>query len=107
MKNYNSLNDKKYDIPKYKVGDKVKIKSIDWYKSLYRTEYLNGKYALYYHGTGCLRFNEPMTKYCGKICEVVEVKPSITIGPTDYTEYFLSYEGERLPDRFYEAFFDN
>lgn len=98
--------DKEYKIPKYSIGDKVKVKSLDWYNSWYITEYLNGKYAIVYNGTGCLFFREEMTVACGKICIIDKVKESITIGPTDYTEYFLICDGVELPQAFYECFFE-
>ena len=50
---------------KYKVGDKVKIKSLDWYNDN-RDYYGNVECGFYY-------FIEEMTKYCGKILTIGEV----------------------------------
>lgn len=47
---------------KYKVGDKVKIKSLDWYNDN-RDFYGNVECGVYY-------FIEEMTKYCGKILTI-------------------------------------
>lgn len=50
---------------KYKVGDKVKIKSLDWYNDN-KDYYGNVECGFYY-------FIEEMTKYCGKILTIGEV----------------------------------
>lgn len=50
---------------KYKVGDKVKIKSLDWYNDN-RDYYGNVECGFYY-------FIEEMTKYCGKILTIDDV----------------------------------
>ena len=49
---------------KYKVGDKVKIKSLEWYNK-------NSEYsAVVQNGAS---FTDSMTKYCGKTAIVVEI----------------------------------
>ena len=50
---------------KYKVGDKVKIKSLDWYNDN-RDYYGNVECGFYY-------FIEEMTKYCGKILTISRI----------------------------------
>lgn len=50
---------------KYKIGDKVKIKSLDWYNDN-RDYYGNVECGFYY-------FTEEMTKYCGKILTIGEI----------------------------------
>lgn len=57
---------------KYKVGDKVKIKSLDWYNDN-RDYYGNVECGFYY-------FIEEMSKYCGKI---------LTIGKKYNNKYVL------------------
>ena len=51
---------------KYKVGDKVRVKSLDWYNS---NKDENGDVLP--HSDECLFFPEEMSEYCGKECEVV------------------------------------
>lgn len=61
---------------KYKVGDKVKIKSVKWY---------NANYMTIINTDGCFLFNKEMTQYCGKeatIMSVIENGPNIV--PTLY-----------------------
>lgn len=50
---------------KYKVGDKVKIKSLDWYND--NRDYDGNVECGFYY------FTEEMTKYCGKILTIGEV----------------------------------
>ena len=50
---------------KYKIGDRVRIKSLDWYNDN-RDYYGNVDCGFYY-------FTEEMTKYCGKILTIGEV----------------------------------
>lgn len=57
---------------KYKVGDKVKIKSLDWYNDN-RDFYGNVECGVYY-------FIEEMTKYCGE---------TLTIGKKYNNKYVL------------------
>lgn len=57
---------------KYKVGDKVKIKSLNWYNDN-RDYYGNVECGFYY-------FIEEMTKYCGEI---------LTIGKIHNNKYVL------------------
>jgi len=52
---------------KYKVGDKVRIKSLDWYNS---NKDEDGEIGL--HSDEYL-FLEVMSEYCGKECEVSHV----------------------------------
>ena len=51
---------------KYKVGDKVRVKSLEWYNS---NKDENGDVLP--HSDECLFFPEEMSEYCGKECEVV------------------------------------
>ena len=52
---------------KYKVGDKVRVKSLDWYNS---NKDENGDVLP--HSDECfVFFPEEMSEYCGKECEVV------------------------------------
>lgn len=50
---------------KYKIGDKVKIKSLDWYNDN-RDYYGNVECGFYY-------FIEEMTKYCGETLTIGEI----------------------------------
>ena len=50
---------------KYKVGDKVKIKSLDWYND--NRDYDGNVECGFYY------FTEEMTKYCGKILTIGEI----------------------------------
>ena len=50
---------------KYKVGDKVKIKSLDWYNA--NRDYNGNVECGFYY------FIEEMSKYCGKILTIGEV----------------------------------
>lgn len=51
---------------KYKVGDKVRVKSLDWYNS--NKEYYDNRVC-----GGNLYFVNNMTKYCGKEATIIEV----------------------------------
>ena len=75
---------------KYKVGDKVKIKSLDWYNAN-RNYYGNVECGFYY-------FIEEMSKYCGKI---------LTIGEVYRNEYELQ-EGENFiwTDEMFDCFIE-
>ena len=55
---------------KYKVGDKVRIKSLEWYKSADKNEdgHIEG-----YNG---VLFTMGMTKYCGCDAKIIEVRSS-------------------------------
>lgn len=76
---------------KYKVGDKVKIKSLDWYNAN-RNYYGNVECGFYY-------FIEEMSKYCGKI---------LTIGEVYRNEYELQ-EGENFiwTDEMFDSIIEN
>lgn len=50
---------------KYKVGDKVRIKSLDWYNE--------NKDEYGYIDYGCYMFFPCMSKFCGKTFEIAEV----------------------------------
>ena len=50
---------------KYKVGDKVKIKSLDWYKA---NKNKKGNTTFYRNST------YTMSYYCGKIAKIINVK---------------------------------
>ena len=54
----------------YKVGDKVRIKSLEWYKSADKNEdgHIEG-----YNG---VLFTMGMTKYCGCDAKIIEVRSS-------------------------------
>ena len=76
---------------KYKVGDKVKIKSLDWYNDNKDCDG-NVECGFYY-------FIEEMTKYCGKI---------LTIGDVYRNEYELQ-EGENFiwTDEMFDSIIEN
>ena len=54
---------------KYKVGDRVKVKSIEWYNENKDT---NNSVNLF-NNNGRYNFTEPMSKYCGKIVTICGV----------------------------------
>ena len=63
---------KEQEIMKYKVGDKVKIKSLDWYNTNKDKE--DGSYVDLIHTTsGNYNFVEQMCEFCGKIVTIKEV----------------------------------
>lgn len=76
---------------KYKVGDKVKIKSLDWYND--NRDYNGNVECGFYY------FIEEMTKYCGKI---------LTIGEVYRNEYELQ-EGENFiwTDEMFDSIIEN
>lgn len=76
---------------KYKVGDKVKIKSLDWYNA--NRDYNGNVECGFYY------FIEEMTKYCGKI---------LTIGDVYRNEYELQ-EGENFiwTDEMFDSIIEN
>lgn len=76
---------------KYKVGDKVKIKSLDWYND--NRDYNGNVECGFYY------FIEEMTKYCGKI---------LTIGDVYRNEYELQ-EGENFiwTDEMFDSIIEN
>ena len=76
---------------KYKVGDKVKIKSLDWYNA--NRDYSGNVECGFYH------FIKEMTKYCGKI---------LTIGEVYRNEYELQ-EGENFiwTDEMFDSIIEN
>ena len=53
---------------KYKVGDKVKIKSLEWYNNSQKDEYGSVK-----HGSGSNVFTNNMTKYAGMEATISKV----------------------------------
>ena len=55
---------------KYKVGDKVRIKSLEWDNSANKS----GKGHI--EGSNGVLFNSGMTNYCGCDAEIIEVRPS-------------------------------
>lgn len=76
---------------KYKVGDKVKIKSLDWYNA--NRDYNGNVECGFYY------FIEEMSKYCGKI---------LTIGEVYRNEYELQ-EGENFiwTDEMFDSIIEN
>jgi len=78
---------------KYKVGDKVRIKSLDWYNS---NKDEDGEIGL--HSDEYL-FLEVMSEYCGKECEVSHVYPN--------GEYSLKGNGWIWNDWMFEDDTDN
>ena len=63
---------KKENSMKYKVGDKVKIKSLDWYNTNKDKE--DGRYVDLIHTTnGNYNFIEPMCEFCEKIMTIKDV----------------------------------
>ena len=57
---------------KYKVGDKVRVKSLEWYNS---NKDENGNVLS--HSDECLFFPEEMSTYCGKEFEVIYIHPIV------------------------------
>jgi hypothetical protein len=55
---------------KYKVGDKVKIKSIDWYNE---NKDKNGIVNLITSSKGTFNFIRPMARLCGKVVTIMHV----------------------------------
>ena len=104
MKGQKKKSEKETYVRKFKTGDKVTVKPYDWYRSWYITEYLDGEYAIVYNNTACFHFRKEMAEYCGKECTIYDVKEGQLINSTDYTEYYLSYDGAQIPYAFYECF---
>ena len=57
---------------KYKVGDKVRIKSLEWYKSANKNE--NG----YIEGCSGVFFHKKMASYCGIEATIKEMRRSLS-----------------------------
>lgn len=76
---------------KYKVGDRVRIKSLDWYND--NKDCIGNVECGFYH------FIKEMTKYCGKI---------LTIGEVYRNEYGLQ-EGENFiwTDEMFDSIIEN
>lgn len=76
---------------KYKIGDKVKIKSLDWYNDN-RDFYGNVECGFYY-------FIEEMSKYCGKILTIGEI----------YRNYYDLQEDENFiwTDEMFDSIIEN
>lgn len=76
---------------KYKVGDRVRIKSLDWYNA--NRDYNGNVECGFYY------FIEEMSKYCGKI---------LTIGEVYRNEYELQ-EGENFiwTDEMFDSIIEN
>ena len=53
---------------KFKVGDKVRVKSLEWYDSNKNAE---GK--VYKNGISDIHFSEGMTFWCGKIVQIKKI----------------------------------
>lgn len=79
---------------KYKVGDKVKIKSLDWYNEN------KDNYGAVYAGNGCVFWNY-MARHCGEIMEIAIVK----VDPENSNKcyYFMENSGERWTDEMIEG----
>ena len=82
---------------KYKVGDKVRIKSLDWYN---KNKDENGRVYCSYIG-----FSKEMTKYCGKVLTIMTIgnqdigsKQKYFMCETDYAWGFTDEMIEGLAD---------
>lgn len=87
---------------KYKVGDKVRVKSLEWYNK----EKEVGGYivCLYVLGKGFILFSEKMNIFCGRIVEIENVLDySYRIKEDENKEHFFTDEMfeesiESIPD---------
>ena len=79
---------------KYKVGDKVKIKSLDWYNEN------KSNFGAVYAGSGFC-FWKNMARHCGEIMEITIVK----VDPEDSNKgyYFMENSDERWTDGMIEG----
>ena len=79
---------------KYKEGDRVRIKSIDWYNEN------KDKFGHIYAGNGFC-FWKNMTSHCGEIMKITAVK----VDPEDSNKgyYFMENSGERWTDEMIEG----
>lgn len=79
---------------KYKVGDRVKIKSLDWYNKN------KDNCGCVYAGNG-FGFWKDMTKHCGKIMKIASVK----IDPEDSNKgyYFMENNKDKWTDEMIEG----
>ena len=79
---------------KYKVGDKVRIKSIDWYNEN------KDNYGAIYAGNGFC-FWKNMARHCGEIMKITIVK----VDPLDSNKgyYFMENSEERWTDEMIEG----
>ena len=68
---------------KYKVGDKVKIKSLEWYKNSQKNEYGSVK-----HDDARNSFISSMTAYCGMKANITEVEGSHYILDVDNGDWW-------------------
>ena len=79
---------------KYKVGDEVRIKSLDWYNEN------KDNYGAIYAGNGFV-FWKNMVRHCGEIMKITTVK----VDPEDSNKgYYFMGNSEEMRDAFYEAF---
>ena len=69
---------------KYKVGDKVRIKSLDWYNS---NKDENGE-VLPHSGSS---FVKEMSEYCGKECEIRHINTDGEIRLKEYDWYWADW----------------
>ena len=78
---------------KYKVGDKVRIKSLDWYNEN------KDNYGAIYVGNGFV-FWENMVRHCGEIMKIAIVK----VDPEDSNKgyYFMETSEEKWTDEMIE-----
>ena len=76
---------------KYKIGDKVKIKSLDWYNA--NRDYNGNVECGFYY------FIEEMSKYCGKILTIGEI----------YRNYYDLQEDENFiwTDEMFDSIIEN
>lgn len=63
---------------KYKVGDKVKVKSKEWFDLNYNGSFIN---------CGSRAFTEEMSKYCGQILTIREVSEELAKYLTEGNRY--------------------
>ena len=77
---------------KYKVGDRVQIKSIDWYNEN-KNKYGN-------INCGYMPFTSDMTIYCGAVLTICDIKDEFSYYQMEKCEYmFMDYMIEGLVER--------
>lgn len=82
---------------KYKIGDKVRIKSLDWYKKMLsipsKLFWINKPYG-FFDGIQCGSrvFTDLMCKFCGKVMTIQEVGTSFYLMEDDTIGYEFTDE---------------
>lgn len=79
---------------KYKVGDKVLIKSLDWYNEN------KNKFGKVWTSGGQILFDKCMSEWCGKVMTISYVGVDYYTMAEDLEEYWT----DEMRDAFYENF---